>query len=136
MNLLFMCHFLINAVDKTVTSHLMQRQQVSFHRKLLSNYLTFSLNAIISTWVSRRNFVLARQTHSSSLKCFHLMNKQWSQRSEFLGPRVPTINFNALLIFKYYFLTSILQIFFWFKNHSSSFMRCKSVSLVLIFSFY
>ena len=79
MNLLFRCHFLINAADKAIASHLMRRQYVNFHKKLLLNTLTFSLNAILSTRVSKRYFVpsflLYGQTPSSGLKCFHLKNE-------------------------------------------------------------
>ena len=50
-------HFLINAADKVVASHLMRRQYVNFHWKLLSPTLTFSLNTIFSIRTSRRYFV-------------------------------------------------------------------------------
>ena len=93
VNMLFRVHFLINAADEIVANHLMRRQQVSFHRKLLSTTLTLSLNAILSVQISRRYFVssppLHRRPHSLGLKCFHPRNERWSQwfyPSSVLGP--------------------------------------------------
>ena len=73
VNILFRGHFLINAADKAVASHLIRRQQVSFHRKLLSPTLTLSLNTILSTQVSRRYFVFLSSLWANPLLGFKVL---------------------------------------------------------------
>ena len=68
-------HFLINAADKVVASHLMQRQYVSFHWKLPSPTLTLSVNTILSIRTSKKYFVssppILKRIPSSGLECFY-----------------------------------------------------------------
>ena len=94
VNLLFMGHFLINAANKVVASHLMRRQQVSFHRKLLSPTLTLSLNTILSTQVSRRYFVFPSSLWANPLLGFKVLPPKERMMViavlVFLGPRIPT----------------------------------------------
>ena len=102
MNPLFRCHFLINAADKVVGSHLMRRQQVGFHRKLLSNTLTFSSNGIFFTQASRRFCPFPPSSLALPLLEFRVLSL--NERIMvivflvFLSPQVPTHTLHLFLI--------------------------------------